>query len=877
MAINLPIVSKFDDKGIKQADQALSKFGKAAGAIAAAATAAVAGIAVVSIKEFAKFDAALTKSTAIMGNVSEALRNDMAEAAKEVAKTTTFSAEQAAESYFFLASAGLDAAASIKAMPQVAQFAQAGMFDMALATDLLTDAQSALGLTVRNDGIKNLENMAKVSDVLVRANTLANASVEQFSTALTNKAGPAMRAVGMDIEEGVAVLAAFADQGIKGEVAGTNFAIVLRDLQTKALANKEAFAQAGVSVFDASGEFNNMGDIVGDLELLLGGMSDETKKATLTQLGFSDKSMASISALLGMSEAIKGYEGELRNAAGTTQEIADKQLQTLAAQFDLLKSKVTDIGLTIGEALVPVVVRLMEVFERELQPVLEQFGDWLKSPDGEEAVIKLGEAIVGVVGFLIDFGTWIANNLELVKNLGITFGVIAVSVKLYTTAVQLAAIANALFTSSLLLNPVFLMVAAVAGLTAMFIANNGAVEDNVETYKKMKEAESNLAYTAKGTADRFKESAYVQDKYGVVLDATTKAAQNTATKVQYLGTEVARADQAKFANLPGQLNNVTIAADGTTVALDGTKKATVELTLVEQARERYNQEQITTMGRSTRTFEDFLTGMTRNAAATITLNEETTKTTKTFSNLGGSAKSAASDIDKMTVASEKLASVAKSQIQAGFQWVTGPNGTYLMPTSVTSGSYSPSTPGGEAGLATSVVSANLRQQGYSQSDIDKILTTAVGGTAREIQNSFNRGVAVINEATNTMVMGNLGSSDVTKLQAQGYEVVGKISASQDEITKALSDLTKTITSGGAGNYLTPLAKGGIVTGPTRALIGEAGPEAVIPLNRLDSMGGNTYNVTVNAGIGSDGGRIGQIIVDEIKKFERSNGPVFAGA
>jgi SLT domain-containing protein len=40
-----------------------------------------------------------------------------------------------------------------------------------------------------------------------------------------------------------------------------------------------------------------------------------------------------------------------------------------------------------------------------------------------------------------------------------------------------------------------------------------------------------------------------------------------------------------------------------------------------------------------------------------------------------------------------------------------------------------------------------------------------------------------------------------------------------------------------------MATGGIVTDPTMALIGEAGPEAVIPLDRMGSMGG-TY-VTVN--------------------------------
>jgi hypothetical protein len=43
-----------------------------------------------------------------------------------------------------------------------------------------------------------------------------------------------------------------------------------------------------------------------------------------------------------------------------------------------------------------------------------------------------------------------------------------------------------------------------------------------------------------------------------------------------------------------------------------------------------------------------------------------------------------------------------------------------------------------------------------------------------------------------------------------------------------------------------LAEGGIVTGPTLAMIGERGPEAVIPLDRGGMMGGNTINITVTS-------------------------------
>jgi hypothetical protein len=75
-----------------------------------------------------------------------------------------------------------------------------------------------------------------------------------------------------------------------------------------------------------------------------------------------------------------------------------------------------------------------------------------------------------------------------------------------------------------------------------------------------------------------------------------------------------------------------------------------------------------------------------------------------------------------------------------------------------------------------------------------------------------------------------------------------------------------------------LAAGGIVLGPTNALIGEAGPEAVIPLSGANSargMMGSTVNITVNAGIGTNGNQVGAQIVEAIKRYERSSGPVFS--
>ena len=339
----------------------------ALGAAAAAGTAA-------SVRAFANFDQAMTNSLAIMGDVSDSMRRDMSDAAREVGRTTQFSATEAAEAYFFLASAGLEASEQIEAMPRVAEFAQAGQFDLARATDLLTDAQSALGLAAE-DAQENLLNLTRVSDVLVGANTLANASVEEFSEALTNKAGAAMRDLNMEIEEGVAVLAVYADQGSKGSEAGTRLNATLEGLTRTARTNREAYERLGVAVFDTDGELRNMADIVGDLEGSLDGMSTEQRNAELASLGLTRQARDGVIALLDNSDAIRDYESSLRDAGGTTAEVADNQMQTFWAQLGLVKDNVVDIGLSIGEALMPALMSFVEWVQDRLPDITSGFQD----------------------------------------------------------------------------------------------------------------------------------------------------------------------------------------------------------------------------------------------------------------------------------------------------------------------------------------------------------------------------------------------------------------------------------------------------------------------------------------------------------------------
>ena len=368
-------------KVFSKASLSLQKFRTAAIGAAAVGVGIVAGFGK-AIQASMNFDSAMTKSTAIMGDLSDVMKTDMRNAAREMAKTTTFSATQAADSYFFLASAGLDAEASIAALPTVAQFAQAGMFDMALATDLLTDAQSALGLTIRDDAIKNMENMVKISDILVKANTLANASVQQFSEALTSEAGAALKSYNKDVEEGVAVLASMADQGVKGQKAGTDLSRIMRLLSKAALDNQDELNALGIEIFDSTGKMKNFADIIGDMETTFEGMSDKQRAAALDSIGFTARVQGVILPLLGTSDAIREYEKQLRIAGGTTKTVANKQLESFKEQVGLTKSALVDIGIEIGDKLVP--------FLRDyLIPAIKGVIDWWKnlSPRMQDAIL----------------------------------------------------------------------------------------------------------------------------------------------------------------------------------------------------------------------------------------------------------------------------------------------------------------------------------------------------------------------------------------------------------------------------------------------------------------------------------------------------------
>ena len=849
MPAYLPIVSKFDPKGLNQAESGLKNFGKMAAGIAAAATAAVAGIAIASVKEFSKFDDALNKSLAIMDDVSEELRTGMSDAAREVAKATSFSAEQAAESYFFLASAGLDAEQAIAAMPQVAKFAQAGMFDMALATDLATDAQSALGLTVDDAG-ENLKNLTRVTDVFVAANTLANTSVEQLATAFTTKAGNALKTVGKDIEEGAAALAVFADQGIKGERAGTlltNTIFGFTDVMKKA---PDVAKELGLSIFDASGNMRSFADLSENLTAVLAPMTKEQQIATLSNLKFTKQAREGALALIGQADSLREYEDALNDAGGTAEQVAQKQLVTLSAQMGLLKDEVKDVGIEIGSQLAPVLLVLVD----SLKPVIRSLGPVLT-----KAFTSLLPSITSLVQMLPTLVSVFAAILPVI------FTVVEIVLKLAEIVLPI-------------LIDVFEQLMPVVEQLLPFLLT--LVEDLV---KPLADAFLELVSQITPLIDQVLPPLLeiLESLVPVFIELVNDAVLPLIPLVMSLIDAFMPLLEMVLPLLVGLLSNFVVPilvklAEFLTGVLVFAVNAVVSIF-------QFLSETFVNVGQFfVDTYENVIQPTIQALGDFFTFLWEKVLTPI---------------FEAWLIAFGIIAAVVEMVFENVIQPILGHFGDFF------------------AHLYNQIIEPLSEQMGFVfeklgdawdfvYSNVIQPVIDAFGTGFEWVYNNLIKPIAdliggafkTVGETTETVFskvqsfMADTFRNLVNIVRVPLNAILGFINNVIDALNTIQVTIPAWVPGVGGRSFginlprvreIPALAEGGIVMprpGGVLAQLAEGGrPEAVIPLDRLGSMGGATYNITVNTGVGTDPVAVGREVVNAIKRFESTNGKVFVGA
>lgn len=339
------------EKGLNAAKSAVSLGAKALGA----ATTAVVGFGAASVKTGMDFDQSMSQVAATMGKTVDDIQN-LRDFAQQMGRTTKFTATESADALNYMALAGYTAEESMEMLPNVLNLAAAGSFDLARASDMVTDAQTAFGIEA--------ERVTQMVDEMAKAASTGNTSVEQLGDAFLVVGGLAQELNGgmVELADGTTAevdgiqeleiaLTAMANAGVKGSEAGTHMRNMLLKLSDPTDEGVTALEKMGVTVFDTAGNMRSLADIFGDLNVAMDSMTQEQRIQTISAL-FNTRDIASAEALLNAVGQDWNEIGEaILNADGAAEIMANTQLDNLAGDVTLLKSAFEGFQIAVSDTL----------------------------------------------------------------------------------------------------------------------------------------------------------------------------------------------------------------------------------------------------------------------------------------------------------------------------------------------------------------------------------------------------------------------------------------------------------------------------------------------------------------------------------------------
>ena len=308
---------------------------------------------------------------------------------------------------------------------------------------MVTDAMSALGM-----GVDEAETMV---DQMAKTASTTNTSVAQLGEGILTIGATAKSIKGGTAELNTA-LGILANNGIKGAEGGTHLRNIILSLQNptdKAAAQMEAL---GISVYDSEGNMRSMNDILGDLNKSMDGMTSAEKSNIIGTI-FNKTDLSSVNALLANTGSTwDSLQKSITESGGAAQQMADTQLDNLQGQITILKSALEGLAISFGELLMPAI--------KQIVGWVQKFVDWLNglSEGTKKTVVTIALLAAALGPVLIVIGKVIS-----------AVGTIMTVVPKIAGVINTVKGAFAALNTTMLANPIVLIIAAIAALVAAFI------------------------------------------------------------------------------------------------------------------------------------------------------------------------------------------------------------------------------------------------------------------------------------------------------------------------------------------------------------------------------------------------------------------------
>lgn len=341
-----------DVQGVgKQFDVLQFSLTKIAG-LAAAVAGALKGIAMSgdAFGEAVKLEQQLAEVQSVAGGAAEQMGR-LRDAAQEAAARTGMSMEAVTSGMAELARAGLDTEQTIAALAPTLDLAQGAGVGLAQAVEIATTTLTQFGLEATE--------AQRVADVLAQAANSSQSSVQGLGNSLGYVA-PLANQLGMSLEDTTAVLSALADEGFRGERAGTALRNVFSQLMDPGSKFREELEKLGIT-----------GNDFGQILQQLAARGEEGKRALLS---LDQTARPAILALFNKGgDSIRKFTEDLKNAEGAAARTAATVRDTLGNAWARFKQ-------TTENALSNLIDPLLKPLQVELEALAARVDAFAKSP-----------------------------------------------------------------------------------------------------------------------------------------------------------------------------------------------------------------------------------------------------------------------------------------------------------------------------------------------------------------------------------------------------------------------------------------------------------------------------------------------------------------
>jgi TP901 family phage tail tape measure protein len=322
---------------------------------------------------------------------TQAGQGDMAKLtglAKDLGRTTQFSAKEVADGMDFLAMAGFEVNDVLSAMPGVLDLAAAGNLDLASTADIVSNILGGMNMDASETG--------RVADVLAKAATSSNVNVGMLGATFATVA-PIASAAGASLEDVAAATGLLGDAGIQGEKAGTALRGMFTRLSAPPSEAAAAMQRLGVNTKDASGNMRPFGEILADVDhsmkdLNLGSADQlELQKAIFGQEAITAGAILQRAAANG---ELSAKTKELMESQGAAAEMAEIMNDNLAGAFTRLQSAIEGFQIQLVSGTNPALQGFVDFAANAinvLTDMMERF------PLVTGAVVALAAAFVALV------------------------------------------------------------------------------------------------------------------------------------------------------------------------------------------------------------------------------------------------------------------------------------------------------------------------------------------------------------------------------------------------------------------------------------------------------------------------------------------------